>query len=102
MGNETKHTKGEWEVNLNGIYQKGTSKGIATCLKQSSDLDSSGMYKQDFEMEANAQLIVKAVNCHHELVEALKGLYNAIDSSTDLTPELLKKCNTALKKATTD
>lgn len=35
-----------------------------------------------------------------ELLEALIKLYNAIDSCIDLTPELLIKCNNAIKKAT--
>lgn len=49
----------------------------------------------DGTTQANANLIAAAP----ELLEALKELYNAIDSCVDLTPEVMQKCSKALNKA---
>ena len=47
------------------------------------------------ERKATANLFKSAP----DLYEALEDLYNAIDSSVELTPELLKRCSAALAKA---
>ena len=84
---ETKHTNGEWttEVCSNG--------GLIVCLGDTEDWSSQRIQIANI---ANAKLIASAP----ELLEALAKLYNAIDSCIDLTPELLKDCKNAIKKAT--
>ena len=61
----SKHTKGKWEINprasLNIICNDKT---VANC--------SSGQNGENLEEEqANAKRIVKVVNCHDELLQAL-------------------------------
>jgi len=54
------------------------------------------------EGEANARLIVKAVNCHDELVEALKAIVDDIEENhlkTYSRGDLLYKAQQALKQA---
>jgi hypothetical protein len=53
-------------------------------------------------LEANALLIVKAVNCHDELVEALKSLCDILPLDFTHTPDCLKiyqKAQQALSNA---
>ena len=55
--------------------------------------------------EANAQLIVKAVNCHDELVEALKLSYRSLTIDSDMEKDFaveIKKIKQALAKAESD
>ena len=52
------------------------------------------------EIEANAEFIVKAVNCHYELVEALKNLLEWGNDSEDFNDEpVLVNAINAIKKA---
>jgi hypothetical protein len=51
------------------------------------------------EAEANAAFIVRACNCHNQLVAALKALYDAVDSSVELTPEIMRQARAALAAA---
>ncbi len=63
------YTKGEWKVSMGGnhvvVMRDGGIFDVAYC-------DDKDMPPE--ERNANAQRIVKAVNCHDDLVEALKGL----------------------------
>lgn len=66
-----KHTQGEWKVggktkSLQGLYIHADGKQLAT------------IFTSVYEGEENAKLIVKAVNNHEKLIEALKDfVYNA-------------------------
>jgi hypothetical protein len=54
----------------------------------------SGEMQQD-EIRANAAFIVRAVNTHDDLVEALKDL---LDGTGDMTAERIEKARAALRK----
>lgn len=88
-----KHTKGEWVISnqgSNGLFITDSKNTGAICRVYGlNSLINS-------DEESNAKLIAAAP----KLLEVLNKLYNAIDSCIDLTPELLKECNNAIKEAT--
>ena len=59
----TKPTPGPWELRGFKIYVPGTEKCIA---------EARIAWKSSAETAANARLIVRAVNCHADLVAALE------------------------------
>lgn len=80
---ETAHTPLPWEAqvmeteNDPEVYIFGSNLGGLVCaaLPWPTEIES-GDYSR---VEANAALIVQAVNSHHRLVEALRGLVQAIE-----------------------
>lgn len=76
-------TRGQYMVRLSG-------------LEKPLEIESSISRENALE---TARFIVHAVNNHCQIVKMLKDLYNAIDSSTELTPELLQRVRKALKNA---
>ena len=68
-------TKGEWKVSMGGshvvVMKDGGIFDVAYCDDKDMPIK---------ERNANAERIVKAVNCHDELVEALKGIMEALES----------------------
>ena len=95
---ETKHTKGGWVITNEVEFESTieTSSGIRIAQVKSFGKNGSFNDATFEEKEANAKLIAAAP----ELLEAFIKLYNAIDSCTDLTPELLIECKKTIKKAT--
>lgn len=79
------HTPLPWEAqvleteNDPGVYIVGTNLGGLVCaaLPWPTEIES-GDYSR---VEANAAFIVQAVNSHHRLVEALRGLLDEIGKS---------------------
>lgn len=86
----TEATKRPWKLILPVLEEEGeeTEEGGMVGVIMGDRIDSPGNYTVGNEIkldencspgdnevaEANARLIVKAVNCHDELVEALKGM----------------------------
>ena len=58
------------------------------------------LWRDGAERTANAAFIVRACNNHDALLEALEGLYGAIDSCVELTPRTLDKARAAIAAAT--
>ena len=97
---EFKGTKGEWKVSNDGIGEnKHGVKFLSIDYADSFDCVDifADMRKEKYEEElyANAQLIATAP----ELLKSLQELYNAIDSSIDLTPELMQSTLKTINKA---
>lgn len=75
---------------------------ICNVKNQLSGFDLAG---ERLEQEANARLIVSAVNMHEELVEALKELYNEVFNTYPLVHKdghwtyVMEKANKALSTA---
>lgn len=74
--NQPKHTQGEWKVKQDGGALKRrivcNNIDVADCYSSASGLSQE-------EAEANARLIVKAVNMHDELVRHLKRCIEALE-----------------------
>ena len=92
---EKKFTQGAWEyrpaISTNCFYIETADK----THKNSFIGEVGGGLQTKHEIEANAKLIAAAP----DLLEALEDLYNAIDSCVDLTPDVLRKADKAIKKA---
>lgn len=91
-----KGTKGEWTVE--GLeFKDYTPMSISHNDNLIAEVYGLGYMfaNHSEESRANAQLISSAP----DLLKALIGLYNAIDSSIDLTPELLRQSQQAINKA---
>ena len=79
-------TKGEWKVSMGGshvvVMKDGGIFDVAYCDDKDMPIK---------ERNANAERIVKAVNCHDDLVEALKEAINALTIKLDKPkyPEIL-------------
>lgn len=74
---EVKHTPTPWKVkNYNG-----NNKFRIVGADDSAITNLTGQYLG--EEKTNAQFIVKAVNCHDDLVEALKTVLNGTEFMTD-------------------
>lgn len=100
---ERKWTPGPWEVSGdNGrILSHWDGIGyweIANAAPTGFEGDSGKTYSAGGDREANARLISAAP----DLFEALEALFNAIDSSVDLTPEVMMSARAALSKAKGD
>lgn len=87
---EHRHTATPWRVFLYGGVQIGHVDGAAIC----------SMWGDKAEGEANAAFIVKAVNCHDELVNALKAARPFLAISDDQRASgRLKLVEAAIAKA---
>jgi hypothetical protein len=71
-------TKGQW-------YVKEPTNVICTTLEGITDIPVATVDTFHPEWEANAAFIVKACNCHDELLEALKDIIKYVPSVFDLT-----------------
>lgn len=68
--NKPKHTQGEWRVTTDGeanFFGIATEKGWLMRIQQNGEM-------QVVEQIANAERIVKCVNMHNELIQAIKDL----------------------------
>ena len=90
MSNKTKHTPTPWRVIKNGriVWHKGGD--IGEIVVRSGNYD---------EAQANAEHIVKCVNSHDALIEALKGLVDWVMFNTDAIPYDLTRARQALEQA---
>lgn len=92
----SKATKRPWIIKPHHGY-----KSLKTDIYSSNSPDTlatTGFFgRTDQETEANAELIVRAVNCHDELVKAVDLLFYCYNEGAKLTnpseiEELLKRC----------
>ena len=96
----SKFTKGPWEVYGNEVvfdhrYQECCGQGGHNgCCGEPIAAGEAGSI-----CECNDPETANFIAAAPDLYEALEDLYNAIDSSVELTPELLKRCSAALAKA---
>lgn len=72
----TEHTPLPWRLGYSPLNVEWASDRIVCSMA-----GASAARETDFiaEQHANAALIVRAVNSHHELVEALEGMMRAYD-----------------------
>ena len=87
------YTKGPWTLTLTDDEYKG--KHTITDADGEELMCDMNYYPWCPDSTSDWHLIAAAP----ELLEALKELYNAIDSCVDLTPEVMQKCSKALNKA---
>jgi len=97
------HTPLPWAITPHQDTIKGPAGNVvAECCGYSTKASDKNQQKQGGR-EANAELIVKVVNCHHELLEAAKAALCALvmdsDMEEDFGPEI-KLLNAAIEKAT--
>lgn len=85
---EVKHTPTPWEVN--GLEIQATNR---------EETFIAEVFNENESAKANAQFIVKAVNCHDELIEALAHLIACADCKAPELPEALENARKTLKKA---
>lgn len=71
---KTNHTPTPWSYQSDDSQLIRNSKGDVICEVELPMNRERGYDTCNAEQEANAEFIVKAVNCHDELVEALKML----------------------------
>jgi hypothetical protein len=78
---ESKHTKGNWIINLPfpNDNKKFISNGESVICYMTNN-PSSSLNNQD-EMEANAEHICKCVNAHDELINVLKSYKNMVGNT---------------------
>ena len=87
--NDTQHT--EWGI--------GHGKNVSA-IYASTDADSLVARCHGPEHKANAALIVKAVNAHADLLEALKGLLNFdLEPQDDLARRYIEAAKETVKRA---
>jgi hypothetical protein len=90
-------TQGPW----NEVTHSWSDIGVYSDKKRIAMLSIADEATEDtehdlhYEMFANAQLISAAP----DLLEALESLFNAVDSCTELTPDVMRKAQSAIKKA---
>lgn len=106
---DTKHTPTPWNVSQTGSYfteiRAESGRRIAETWVQGQARSRDAAIKQAYTNEANAAHIVKCVNLHDELVEALKNLHIAALQSTvnslsnDYGSDALSESYALLKKA---
>lgn len=117
---EAKHTAENWNFNQDGIFdEKGeqiasllfnrytyfkprienlsNAQRIVACVNAMKGVNNPAEFMEQVQQSFNANMDLKQQR--NELLEALEKLYNSIDSCIDLTPELLNKCSSAIKKA---
>lgn len=89
--NQPQHTQGEWKINQMGNIDCGE---MRICNMPS-------ITGKEEEIKANAQLILRAVNMHDELIAAVKDCYLEVihKAESNLTPELCCKLDQLLKQA---
>lgn len=91
----TKHTPTPWEVftdNETGLFSIG---------RKTSDYSGTeyGIVAESIDLKANAEFIVRAVNNHQALVEALNELVNAVSHIQQVPMYKIQKALEALSKA---
>ena len=91
MSNEPKHTATPWEIKGNVLFQKGTTKTIATVHIQNNFDSVRGKLVKDTESEANAARIVQCV-------EACEGMDDP-EKEIKIMRELESKFKEDLKRA---
>lgn len=104
MGEIVKHTPGPWRVAAppdkvctdygddSDFTKNGLAKTVVVCEHRS--------WMAEGEEFANAAFIVKAVNCHNELLEALREMVEAYDGfPTDMSRDERECCRIAFGKA---
>ncbi len=81
MEGKMKHTPGPWDYGRNSlqVYAKESGEHIADVRAPHSSMELA---------IANAQFIVRACNCHEELVDALSNLVNRIYHNAQAFHEL--------------
>lgn len=99
----SKHTKVPW-VRLYGTEIRPTIKPDETLIAEVLGADRR-FEEEDVNDEcvANAEFIVRAVNCHDQLVEALQSLvfwFGNSNSGSVREADLMRDARTALGKAT--
>lgn len=101
----TKHTSGKWMLGKQDrpigyfpIYARiGVTKLACICK---TDAHEIGFGISEAEHKANAAFIVRACNCHDELVEALKHIKS--EYGYCLPEKTMQKINKAIAKAEGD
>ncbi len=88
----SKYTKGPWKCGEDAGIWAGKLK---ICTLSYFQDKNNPLHVCVFKTEANARLIASAP----ELLEALKELYEAVDSCVELTPEILNIAKQAIAKA---
>jgi len=97
------HTKGAVKVRSYGdgqysIYTNDTGYEEKE-LSQQEDIANATLIAEAFNVANETGLSpVELMEQNRELLTALKKLYNAIDSSVELTPELLRECGKLINK----
>lgn len=96
-------TKQKWEItrigepnpsNANcGFHEISIENGVSMIEVWFSD-------NHQIKTKEDALKVAELIECAPELLEVLEGLYNAIDSCVDLTPEILLKAQKVIEKAT--
>ena len=92
------YTKGKWKADngdseLWGVFTDLDDDGICYMC------EPNGVLLRPEEAQANAERIVKAVNCHDDLVGALKELARLLPPKTPEDSRLILKAEKALAKA---
>lgn len=105
----TKHTKLPWkQVDVDDgllIYSDNKLVAISQWHIICNEIYKNQVTKNGEEASANAKFIIRAVNNHYELVEALKstlhelGLVCSSSGRTDIETPAMKKAKQALKNA---
>ena len=92
----SKHTATPWRINPRARSTVQTLDGdtVAACGVR-SDLSKPNLHE---ELEANAALIVRAVNCHEELVAALELATQAIEQDRRGPTSVSATCRAILAK----
>lgn len=94
---EAKHTKGPWKIEPphTSIRIAGPMSRVNIICEVTASAYAGEAPEYNQEDRANARLIASAP----ELLEAVEELYEAIDSSIELTPDLLQKVAGVIRKA---
>jgi hypothetical protein len=93
--NMTKHTPTPWILNNNGGGDIFITDNDDKIIVESMDGETRRLY----ESEANAQLIIKAVNSHEKIVEALKKVLKMINNRQVYDKDAQSIIKQALKSA---
>ena len=91
---KTEHTPGPWRNTEGGIIDSTPSRGhagIEIADVYGADVHDNRGPSDTIEAKANADLIVKAVNCHAVLLTALKGLVNCHTGAPWQTAEVKRR-----------
>ena len=80
MTQEAKHTPTPWKMQDMGSQETDIIANSGTIMGLTGGSGAPSKYEPDdaAEWDANAAFILKAVNCHDDLLSALKGLVYAL------------------------
>jgi hypothetical protein len=90
-------TAGEWEIRFNKIFVKGTNNSIATVSIQEA-WDSMARPIQDFQAEANANLLASSKDMFYALQDMINTFVKN-ESTDDEKDATVCKANAAIQKA---